>query len=148
VSFSSKQPDESVFFLDRSLGKKKVAQALREAGVVVEVHDDHFPVDAQDQVWLREVGRHGWVVLTKDRKIRYRKVESTALLQEGVRAFVLTAGEIRGEEVARIFVTSLPKILRFVRRHRAPFIAALSRSGSIRLLVAGHRERPRRNHRR
>ena len=38
--------EEPVFFIDRSLGRRHVAQALRAAGAVVEIHDDHFPQDA------------------------------------------------------------------------------------------------------
>lgn len=45
------------FFLDRSLGKEIVAEALRVAGAHVEIHDDRFPPDAKDEDWLNEVGR-------------------------------------------------------------------------------------------
>ena len=44
---SSGQP-EFTLFVDRSLGKHLVAEALRLAGAAVEIHDDHFPVDARD----------------------------------------------------------------------------------------------------
>jgi PIN like domain len=47
------------------------AGALRVAGAQIEVHDDHFPQDAPDELWLPEVGRRGWAVLTKDDRIRY-----------------------------------------------------------------------------
>lgn len=43
------------FFIDRSLGSQGVAQALRNAGARVEVHDDHFAVNEQDTVWLAEI---------------------------------------------------------------------------------------------
>jgi hypothetical protein len=46
-----------IVFLDRSLGKHIVAEALRQAGAAVEVHDDHFLQDARDEEWLREVGQ-------------------------------------------------------------------------------------------
>ena len=54
--------------------------ALRDAGARVELHDDHFSQDAQDQVWLTEAGERGWIVLTKDKHIRYRAVETNALI--------------------------------------------------------------------
>lgn len=54
---SSKLPEPLVFFLDRSLGKKKIADALRQAGERVGVHDDHFPPDAKDVDWLSGVGK-------------------------------------------------------------------------------------------
>lgn len=49
--------------------------ALQSAGVRVERHRDHFSPDCEDSEWLAEVGRRGWVVLTKDAKFRYRQVE-------------------------------------------------------------------------
>lgn len=58
------------FFVDRSLGARDVPEALRSAGVLVEVHDDHFAPDTPDIVWLAEVGARGWIVLTKDSRIR------------------------------------------------------------------------------
>jgi hypothetical protein len=48
-----------VFFIDRSLGRKKVPEALRRAGATVEVLDDHFPNSTPDQIWLKEVGQRG-----------------------------------------------------------------------------------------
>ena len=84
-------PERLFFFVDRSLGRKIIPEVLRAAGAEVRVHDEFFPQDAKDEVWLGEVGRRGWVVLTKDKHIRYRQVEIQALLAAKVRAFVLTA---------------------------------------------------------
>ncbi len=90
----SKQPDEPVFFLDRSLGKHRVATALRQAGATLHIHDDHFPPDAKDEHWLTEAGQRGWIVFTKDHRIRYRHVERLALMKSGVAAFILTSGDL------------------------------------------------------
>src|SRR5713226_2579725 len=107
ASSPSKLPERPVFFLDRSLGKLKVANSLRKAGVTVEVHEQHFAPDAPDQDWLKAVGERSWVVLTKDQKIRYHSREREALLASGVRAFVLTAGSASGEEMAQAFLKAL-----------------------------------------
>ena len=73
---SSKQPhSEPVLFLDRNLGKHVIAEALRSAGICVEVHDDHLPIDAPDEDWIALAGRKGWIVLTKDKNIRYRHAQ-------------------------------------------------------------------------
>ena len=94
---SSKPPEPLVFFIDQSLGQKKIPEALRKAGAAVEVHGDYFTPDERDEVWLTEVGQKGWVVLTKDRKIRYRAIEQAALIKGRVAAFVLSAGNLTGE---------------------------------------------------
>ena len=134
MNSSSKPPEPPIFFLDRSLGKKRVATALREAGAVLHIHDDHFPPDAKDEDWLAEVGRHGWIVLTKDYRIRYRHVERLALMKAGVAAFILTSGDLQGEEMAQIFVNALPKMTRFLQKHAKPFIAKIAKDGSVSLL--------------
>jgi hypothetical protein len=133
---SSKPPEPPVFFLDRSLGKHVIASRLRATGTRVEVHDDHFPQDAQDPIWLQEVGARGWVVMTKDEKIRFRPAEKRALIAGGVAAFVLTArGDLTGAEMAGIFVAALPRLHRFLLKHRPPFMAGISRAGQIKMLM-------------
>ncbi len=134
ASSPSKQPDRPVFFLDRSLGKKRVAIALRETGAILHIHDDHFPPDAKDEDWLTEAGRRGWIVLTKDHRIRYRHVERLALMKAGVAAFILTSGDLQGEEMAQVFVKALPRINRFLQQHKKPFIAKIAKDGSVAML--------------
>ena len=46
-----------------------------------------------------------------------------------VGAFILTSGDLQGEEMAQIFVKALPTISRFLAKHRKPFIAKVARSG-------------------
>lgn len=134
MSSPSKQPEPPVFFLDRSLGKIRIATALRQAGAIVQIHDDYFPPNAKDEDWLTQVGRNGWIVLTKDHRIRYRNLERAALMHAGVGAFILTAGDLQGDEMADIFVKALPAITRFLRKHKKPFIARVARDGSVSLL--------------
>ncbi|ULA65734.1 MAG: hypothetical protein LZF86_240127 [Nitrospira sp.] len=74
-------------------------------------------------------------MLTKDHRIRYRNLERTALMQAGVAAFILTAGDLQGDEMARIFVDALPAISKFLRKHEKPFIAKVGRSGSVSMLL-------------
>lgn len=120
-----------VFFIDRSLGRKQVAQALREAGATVEVHDDHFPQATPDVDWLAEVGRRGWVVLSKDERIRRNRIERTALEAARVRAFFLTQQDITGQEMAELFSNALPGMTRRAVSEPAPFIFTISRSGKF-----------------
>lgn len=130
---SSRSPPEVTLFIDRSLGQQVVAQALREVGAIVETHDQHFAVDAPDEAWLREAGARGWAVLTKDRRIRYRKNEKAAVVDAKVRLFVLTAGNLTGGEMAAAFVQALPRIRRLAHESAAPFIARVDASGHVRL---------------
>lgn len=126
-----KPAGDLVFFIDRSLGRKQVAQALREAGATVEVHDDHFPQTTPDVEWLADVGRRGWVVLSKDERIRRNRIEREALQAARVRAFFLTQQDITGQEMAELFSNALSGMTRRAVSEPAPFIFTISRSGKF-----------------
>jgi predicted nuclease of predicted toxin-antitoxin system len=128
---AAKPPDDTVFFIDRSLGVEPIRAELIESGLVVEIHDDHFARDEEDRVWLRTAGERGWVVLTKDQRLRYRPLEIAALRASNARVFVLTAGNLRGGEIAAVFVKALPRIRSILRLRPGPFLARISQSGRV-----------------
>jgi predicted nuclease of predicted toxin-antitoxin system len=130
-----KPPETPTFFLDRALGKNVFARLLRDAGLIVEVHDDHFPSDAPDEIWLREAGKRNWVVVTNDGRIRYRPIEVAALRASKVRVFAFTQGNLTAAEMGEVFLLAMPKILRTLRKNRGPFIASLSRHAEVTLLA-------------
>ena len=136
ASSRSKRPSPAPppLFIDRSLGRLTIATALRAQGAEVHTHDDYFPQDARDEEWLAEVGRRGWAVITKDARIRYRQTELSALVAGGVRAFVLTRGDLTGPKMAAILVKALPHLARFSARHRPPFIARIAPSGKVQMI--------------
>jgi predicted nuclease of predicted toxin-antitoxin system len=105
--------------------------ALIDAGIAVEIHDDHFARDEEDRVWLRTVGERGWVVLTKDQRLRYRPLEIAALRASNARVFVLTAGNLRGIEIAAVFLSALPRICKLLQVLPGPFVARISQSGHV-----------------
>jgi hypothetical protein len=138
---NSKPPDEVTFFIDASLGGKVVAQALRDAGAKVEIHNDHFAQGTPDHEWLAAVGDKGWVVLTKDERIRYHELERLALMEAGVRAFVLTAKGLRGAENAEILVKAQPSIRRLLKKQPGPFIAKVTRGIEVKLIVSDNKKK-------
>ncbi|GAB4370443.1 MAG: hypothetical protein OHK0021_13260 [Bryobacter sp.] len=121
------------FFLDRSLGVSPIREALESENLRVEIHDDHFAKDEKDEVWLAEVARRDWVILTKDQRFRYRPLEKASLENSGARVFVLTAGKLRGEDIAAIFVHAVPAMLQRIRDTPKPFLAYVSRNGRVRV---------------
>lgn len=124
-----------VFFIDRSLGSSIITDALRQANLRVEIHADHFVDDERDDHWLTEVGQQGWVVVTKDERIRYRPNEVRALRQAGVRTFIIIAKSRTMPEVASILLKALPAMPQFLDNHVPPFIAKITGDSKVSLVV-------------
>ncbi len=124
-----------VFFVDRSLGRKAVPDALREAGETVVVHDERFAQNAPDEEWLAQAGEKGWIVLSADKRIRYRENEFGALREAGVRAFILTAkSQMTGVQMGEAFVSALPHIKQCALQHEGALIAHVWRDGRVQVV--------------
>ncbi len=132
---SSLSPPESVtFFTDENLGRYIVPEALRRAGEEVIAFHERFESGTKDLTWLPEVGRNGWILLTKDSRIRYRQNEIQALLSSKTRTFVLVSSNLPGSEIADILIKAIPRMKRFTRQRPQPFIAHVHKDGSVRLM--------------
>jgi len=118
-------PPEHVFFTDRDLGKQ-FPEILKNAGVHVERHSDHFADDARDEDWLKEISERGWYVLTHDRRMRYRPNEMDAIKRFKIGMFVIV-GKAPLAELAQNFIHTFHQITRFIDKNPRPFIAKLYR---------------------
>jgi hypothetical protein len=129
---AAKRHDRIVFFVDRSLGRIDVPNALREAGYRCELHDDHFGHTTEDAIWLSKVATQQWIVLTKDERIRYRPLELRALRAARLRAFIVVCGNVRGIETAAIILKAMPGIMAVVSEENGPFIYRVYKDSTIR----------------
>jgi hypothetical protein len=109
----SHSPQPLEFFVDRSLGRSRVADALRAAGWALRTHHEVYG-DRDDEVpdveWLELCGREGFPVLTKDRRIRHRPAEIQAIRRFRVRLFAVTGGSLTAAEQAARFDRSRERI--------------------------------------
>ena len=130
---NSDEPPE--ICVDRSFGQVIVPEALRQ--LELRVHTEvsvfgHVPEGVPDAVWLERAGQEGWIVFTKDARIRYRVTEIGVLVQEGVKAFVLSGGNLSAPEQALRFVRNINRIRQACRRE-GPFVFAVRAHGIERL---------------
>lgn len=102
-------------FLDRSLGRIKVPQMLRAAGLSLITLAEHYGVPADesvaDEVWLQLAGQQGWAVFMKDTRIRYNPAERAAVREHNVRCFCLSSQSLSGERMAARFLDNLGAIV-------------------------------------
>jgi PIN domain-containing protein len=135
-------PRDLTYFTDRDLGHQ-FPHILRAAGLKVERHDDHFSPLTRDEDWLAIVGRHGWVAVTRDARIRYSPLALHVLMEAGVRLFVIV-GKLTARESAELFVARLDDIGSCLAAHQSAFIAKVRRDGV--LLWVDHAQWQRRRH--
>ena len=114
-----------VFFTDRDLGRQFPA-ILRDAGLLVERHADHFAPDCSDEVWLADVSSRGWIAVTHDGRIRYKPNELAAVVEHRTKLLVVI-GSAPHVDLARSFVATLPRILAFLAAHPPPVIGKVYR---------------------
>ncbi|MEO8696316.1 MAG: hypothetical protein ABI658_22565 [Acidimicrobiales bacterium] len=113
-------------FLDRSLGRIKVAHLLRSHGLRLTTLAEHYGMPRDETVadveWLELVGTRGWVALMKDDRIRYQPEERAALRRFAVRCFVITNANLTAEAMADRFIHRLDAMTRACKRRKGPFL--------------------------
>lgn len=116
-------------FLDRSLGRIKVPQLLRDVGLRLVTLAEHYGVPADeavgDEEWLELAGASGWAVFMKDTRIRYNPAERSSVLRHSVQCFCLTSQSLSSDEMARRFLDNLDAIAQACADDPGPFIYAV-----------------------
>lgn len=128
---NSKQPDNPVFFIDEALGKHQIPDALRTAGERVETYSDIFSSGIPDTEWLEYAGRNKRLAITKDKRIRHRRVEIEAIRNYRVMVFRFSSGNLSGNQMAEILIKAKDRIKKFAAKNKGPFIVTLSSDGKL-----------------
>ena len=128
---SSREPPKGVFYIDRNLGKIAVPAALRSAGFTAEVHDDHLPPDAPDELWISLCGKQNWIAVTKDKNIRFRTHELSSIKAHKAKIFVLRAKNLTGQSQGELLARHAKRLLNFALAEPGPFVAGIDRAGKI-----------------
>lgn len=110
-----------------------VPDALRAIGVTVERKTDHFDQDTPDSVWLREVGKRRWIILSKDKSLTHNHIEIVELLKANTHSFLLTSGNFTAAEMANAFISAMREMQGIVHSTPAPVVASVSKSGNVRI---------------
>ncbi len=121
---------------DLLLGRRLAAQ---HPGVLFPGHHGlpEVPRGTRDDEWLQVVESRGLVVITRDKKIRYRPVERQRWIDHRVRGFVLTgAGNMRLTEQLEFLESNWGAMQRFVDAHAVgPWMCSVTKAG-VRALIA------------
>jgi len=104
-----------------------------QQGIKHERHSQHFSAGTQDTVWLPFVGQKGWILITKDKRIRFNDLEKAAVVAYKVREFYFASGNYSGAEMSMMLVAALPEIIRLCGKQAPPFIASITKAGKVHL---------------
>jgi predicted nuclease of predicted toxin-antitoxin system len=124
-------PDAPTIFVDRSAWSNKLAEALRSQGVRFIALHDRFPIDVSDQEWLRVASDEGWIVLSRDKRIRRKPNELAALRASKVAIFTLVAGNATAADTAQIVGEVLQRVFALTKGAKRPALFAIYRGGRI-----------------
>lgn len=119
-SASAGSPPPPEFFVDRSLGRYEVPDALRAAGLTVHTMADLYGEDwgqrLDDEQWLADVAAAGYVALFKDYAIKRRPAQIAAVERGGLGCFCLTNGNLNGGQQVQWFLNNLARIQRAAQK--------------------------------
>lgn len=83
----------------------------------------------KDEDWLRVVGRRGWTVLTRDKRIEQRPAERAAVIRHEVKLFAITSGEQLDKWRQLEIVMSRWRDIERLSGQPGPFVYRLTRTG-------------------
>ncbi len=122
----------ATYFVDNDLTAVAKALAAVRDDVVYPGYGSHgIEPETLDPAWLPIVGRLGLVVITRDKHIRYRPAEVKALVENSVRAFVMTgAGNMSSFDTLRLLLHHWERMDEVVAaRGAGPWMWSVTRGG-------------------
>jgi hypothetical protein len=118
---TSKQPDEPIYFVDRTHGRKKLPNLLKKVGMKVEVHYNHFDPEAPDDEWIPKCAANGWVILTGDKAIETDPINARAVEDSAAKVFITADTNSKAEEWAAAIIVGRRKLARVVEYNNGAF---------------------------
>jgi hypothetical protein len=121
-----------VIFLDRSIARS-VAIWLRDEPDEVLYLDDRYPPATPDSVWLADAGAFGWLVITRDKRIRLRSHERRAIEAAEAGCFVLASRlHTSPDGQFQLIRTHLAEMERLFVATPRPFVFTIDSRGTFR----------------
>jgi hypothetical protein len=118
-------------FIDRCAWSAALGRALEAAQVPFVAHRQRFAHDATDEQWLAGVAGTGWLVVTRDRRIRYKVNELQAAIEARLHLFVFTQGGLTGVQTGDLLVRAYPAITVAAGLRAPPVIWSIRADGTV-----------------
>lgn len=117
------------FFFDNNLSHH-LAEGMK-AFLEDAVHlQDEFPKNAEDADWLPTIGKRGWILVTRDERIRKNPAEIKAYRKHRVGAFFLGGKNRSRCELIRQLVRNWPRMKELSAKTPKPFAFRIPPKGT------------------
>jgi hypothetical protein len=122
-----------VIFFDRSIPRgvaEAVKQVREDACWLEDVFEEGW---IKDREWIPEVGARGWLVISKDKKIRTRPEERRAVKENNVGCFILNYKQpLNRWEILKLVTSTLDEMEEKFANTPRPFMFLIDRNGRFR----------------
>lgn len=120
-----------VFYVDESVFSKALISELTAASIAFDRVGITAPFGAPDVVWLSHCGKHSYIALTRDQRIRYRELEKQTLIEHGVACFTFTQGQATATQCAARIVELAPKMIAIATSQPWPLLYTFGLAGGL-----------------
>jgi PIN like domain len=125
-------PHRPTLFIDRNSGGRIFRDLIANAiGVRVVLHDEHFRSQTvADEVWLKEIGDKGWIIITGDAATIGAPLFLAALKRSRARVFILNGldGATR-EGKAQCVIDCYETIISICQKREPPLFWRINKEG-------------------
>ena len=117
------------FFIDNNLSLH-LAKGMKEFGEDVIHLTEKFQPATNDEIWLEFVGKNGFVLITRDERIRWNPAERAAFRKYKVGAFFLGGKNLTRCQLIQQLVRNWPKVKNTAAKETRPFAFRIPPSGA------------------
>ena len=89
---------------------RELADALHQRGRLVYMHKQVFPDRTLDRIWIPDIARRGWIIVTRDRRLQSRHLEWMSFLRAKARVLWFKGDRASNIGIMEGFLSALATI--------------------------------------
>lgn len=95
------------------------------------MHRQVFPDRTPDRIWIADVARRGWIIVTRDRRLQDRHIEWMAFMRAKARVLWFKGDRASNVEITEGFLAALPAIDQMTAVLQPPYIIKVTAAGYV-----------------
>lgn len=95
------------------------------------MHKQVFPDRTPDRIWIPDVARRGWIIVTRDRRLQSRHIEWMSFLRAKARVLWFKGDRASNIEIMEGFLSALAVIDKMTSELQPPYILKVTPAGAV-----------------